>query len=162
MDCQVKTSALQLLIKFRKFQKKIKNSLSLFVTMSLSLCVSLSFSLFTFSKTLLNQRLSWYDVCCLEFGKIFIFYILNRKKFCSLTFFNQKKLSEFLKEEKHNYREIKQQRRPFASADFYCEILSDRYVHKNGVLQQSRNKGASAKRHVETLNECACGLCVEW
>jgi hypothetical protein len=32
------------------------------------------------------------------------------------------------------YCEIKQQRRLFASADFYCEILSDRYIHKNGVL----------------------------
>jgi hypothetical protein len=32
------------------------------------------------------------------------------------------------------YCEIKQQRRLFASADFYCEILSDRYIHKNGLL----------------------------
>ncbi len=32
------------------------------------------------------------------------------------------------------YCEIKQQRRLFASADFYCEILSDRYKHRNGVL----------------------------
>jgi len=32
------------------------------------------------------------------------------------------------------YCEIKEQRRLFASADFYCEILSDRYIHENGVL----------------------------
>ncbi len=33
-----------------------------------------------------------------------------------------------------SYCAIKEQRRLFASADFYCEILSDWYIHKNGVL----------------------------
>ena len=47
---------------------------------------------------------------------------------------NCRNLSQNIKGTQIVYCEIKEQRRLFASADFYCEILSDRYIHRNGVL----------------------------